>query len=90
MKIWIDSSQPPIDGTWIWAHTIKEAKAAINFYEHQNSDDKIIISLDYTNVKILNWLDQRDIVDTGYNFHIHNKEEDIRAILQKNGWREIK
>lgn len=40
------------------------------------------------------WLEEHGIVDLGYFFHLHSKNpvgiQNMRAIIQKNGWREIK
>lgn len=45
-------------------------------------------------IEILNWLESEGIVDTGYFFHIHSMNpvgvENMRRIIQKNGWREIR
>ena len=103
MRLWIDDIRPAPTG-FIWVKTVKEAKAAIRFYERTFScEDIIVISLDHDAgefardgkdyIEVLNWLETEGIVDTGYFFHIHSMNvvgaENMRRIIQKNGWREI-
>lgn len=64
MKLWIDDIRPAPDG-FIWCKSVNQAKAAITVYEHQCSCDNILIDLDH-DVKILDWLEEKNIVDTGY------------------------
>ena len=54
---------------------------------------------DYANdggdyIKLLDWLEERGIVDLGYFFHLHSKNpvgiQNMRAIIEHNGWREIR
>lgn len=102
MKLWIDDVRPAPNG-WIWVRTVKQAKAAIVEYERQMWDDTILISLDhdagdYVNeggdyIKILDWLEQEGLVDTGYFFHLHSWNpvgiENMRRIITHNGWQEV-
>ena len=104
MRLWIDDIRHAPTG-FVWAKTSKEAKAAIMFYERTFSgEDTIVISLDHDAgefaqdgkdyIEVLNWLETEGIVDTGYFFHIHSMNsvgaENMRKIIQKNGWREIR
>lgn len=66
-------------------------------------DDTIIIDLDHDAgdyasdggdyIKLLDWLESENIVDEGFTFHIHSMNpvgiQNMRAIIQKNGWREV-
>lgn len=84
--------------------SVDTAKAAIHYYEHNMTDDNILIDLDHDAgdyvskggdyIKLLDWLEAKGIVDTGYSFHIHSMNivgiQNMRAIIQKNGWREIR
>ena len=81
----------------------KAAKTAIWQYEHNMIDDNILIDLDHDAgdyafeggdyIKLLDWLEAKNIVDTGYSFHLHSMNpvgvQNMRAIIKKNGWREI-
>lgn len=103
MKLWVDDMRAPPNPHWFWATTVNQAIAAIRTYERQMSDDTIFISLDhdagdYANeggdyIKILDWLEQEGIVDTGYFFHFHSMNpvgvQNMRAIAEHNGWRII-
>lgn len=104
IKLWIDDVRQPPSDDWVWIKTVKMAKTVIWHYEHQYQDDTITIDLDHDAgdfakdggdyVEILNWLESEGIVDTGYFFHIHSMNpvgvQNMRAIIQHNGWREIK
>lgn len=104
MRLWVDDIREPPSDDWLWCHTVKDAKAMIHWYEHQYRDDTIYIDLDHDAgiyasqggdyIKLLDWLEEQGIVDTGYFFHIHSFNpvgvENMRRIIQKNGWREIR
>ena len=93
MKLWIDDIRPAPDG-FIWCKSVNQAKAAITAYEHQYSCDNILIDLDNDAAdyfKILDWLEEKNIVDTGYFFKIHSKNlvgiMKMEDIIRHNGWR---
>lgn len=93
MKLWIDDIRPAPDG-FIWCKSVNQAKAAITAYEHQHSYDNILIDLDNDGedyCKILDWLEEKNIVDTGYFFKIHSKNPigiiKMEDIIHHNGWR---
>lgn len=93
MKLWIDDIRPAPDG-FIWCKSVNQAKAAITAYEHQYSCDNILIDLDDDAdgyFKILDWLEEKNIVDTGYFFKIHSKNPvgimKMEDIIRHNGWR---
>lgn len=102
MKLWIDDLRPA-PGGYIWVKSVKAAKTAIWQYEHSMIDDNILIDLDHDAgdyafeggdyIKLLDWLEAKNIVDTGYSFHLHSMNpvgvQNMRAIIKKNGWREI-
>lgn len=103
MKLWIDDVRKPPSEEWLIVHSVNQAKAAIQFYEKNMGDDIIIINLDhdagdYANdggdyIELLNWLECKGIVDTGYFFHIHSMNpvgaRNMHRIIEHNGWREI-
>ena len=93
MKLWIDDIRPAPDG-FIWCKSVNQAKAAITAYEHQYSCDNILIDLDNDGedyCRILDWLEEENIVDTGYFFKIHSKNPvgimKMEDIIRHNGWR---
>ena len=104
IKLWIDDLRTPPNDEWIWAKSVNEARAAINFYERNMSNDQILISLDYDAgayyvgggdyIKLLDYLEEQKIPDTGYFFHLHTMNpvgrENMRQIIQHNNWREVK
>ena len=84
MFLWVDDvREPHHSGEWIVVRSVHQAKTAINWYEHQMNDDTILISLDHDAgdfardggdyIKLLDWLEEEGIVDTGYFFHIHSQ-----------------
>ena len=103
MKIWLDDIRPAPEG-YFHCRSVNDVKIAIFFYECNLSDETIILDLDYDLgdyhkdggdvVKLLEWLEKEEIVNTGYSFHFHTADpidaENMRRIIQKNGWMEIK
>lgn len=103
MKLWVDDLRPAPSG-YIWVKSVKAAKTAIWQYEHNMIDDNILIDLDHDAgdyvseggdyIKLLDWLEAKNIVDTGYSFHIHSMNpvgvQNMRTIIKKNEWREIR
>ena len=93
----------PAPSGYIWVKSVKAAKTAIWQYEHNMIDDNILIDLDHDAgdyaseggdyIKLLDWLEAKNIVDTGYSFHLHSMNpvgvQNMRAIIKTNGWREI-
>ena len=104
MFLWVDDIRKPPSQDWIWAKSTQQAIAAIRGYEHNMHDDTIVISLDHDAsdffkygkdyIEVLNWLEREGIVDTGYFFHLHSQNsvgvQNMRAIINHNGWREIR
>ena len=95
MKLWIDDIRPAPDG-FIWCKSVNQAKAAITAYEHQYSCDNILIDLDNDAAdyfKILDWLEEKNIVDTGYFFKIHSMNVvgrmNMESICRRNGWQTV-
>lgn len=103
MKLWIDDVRQPPSDDWIWCKSVNGAKAMIIMYEHQYQTDTITIDLDHDAgefeinggdyINLLNWLEEEQCVDTGYFFHIHSMNpvgiQNMRNIIQHNGWREV-
>lgn len=89
---------------WLWCRSTNEAITAIRMYDRSFNAETILIDLDHDSgiyhneggdyINILKWLEVTGMVDTGYFFHIHsmNSEgvQNMRAIIEHNGWREVK
>ena len=89
---------------WLWCRSTKEAITAIRMYDRSFNAETILIDLDHDSgtyyneggdyINILNWLEASGMVDTGYFFHIHSMNpvgvQNMRAIIEHNGWREVK
>lgn len=99
MKLWVDDVRSAPDGYWL-AQSVKQAKLAIQIVE-QSSEPIELIDIDhdagdYVNdggdyINLLNWFEQ-----TGRNYpiKIHSMNpvgvENMRRIIKRNGWTEIK
>lgn len=103
MKLWIDDIRPaPKD--CVWCKSVNSAKMVImnpGLYALRNESKTIdLIDIDHDAgdfvseggdyIKLLDWLEE-----TGRNYpiHIHSQNvvgvQNMRAIIQKNGWREV-
>lgn len=100
MKLWIDDVRPAPDG-YIWIKTVNSAIDLINdeyisLYHiielidiDHDAGDYAQYGGDY--IKLLDWLEE-----TGRNYpiRIHSMNpvgvQNMRAIIQRNGWKEIR
>ena len=100
MKLWIDDSRPAPKG-YVWCLSVNQAKAVIT--TAMKCNDKIdLVDLDHDAgiyacdggdyIRILDWLEEYDVCY--FPIHIHSQNvvgvANMRAIIQKNGWREIR
>lgn len=100
MKIWVDDIRPAPDETWDFCATVNGAIELIKWYESKgikielidldhDASDYAISGGDYIN--ILNWLEE---TGRSYPIHIHSMNpvgvENMRRIIERNGWREIR
>ena len=99
IKIWIDDIRTPPSEDWIWIKSVNEAKRYISMIYTYGVTD-IMLSVDHDAgdyakdggdyIKILDYLEM-----VGYNgdLRIHSMNpvgvQNMRNIIQKNGWREI-
>lgn len=101
MKLWVDDVRPAPTG-YLWAKSVNDAKDFIIMSEASMSGFATceIIDIDHDAgdfvndggdyIKLLDWLEE-----TGRNYpvHIHSMNpvgvENMRRIIQKNGWKEI-
>ena len=99
MKLWVDDVRTAPEG-YKWCRTVNEAKWAINYAEEMFPKTNVpyykleIIDIDHDAgdyIKLLDWLEE-----TGRNYpiHIHSMNpvgiENMRRIIKRNGWTEIK
>ena len=97
MKLWIDDVRPAPYG-YVWVKTVNDAILQIEMHE-QNNVPFLLISLDHDAgdygspdyIKLLDWLEE-----TGRNYpiHIHSinpvSVENMRRIIERNGWTEVR
>lgn len=99
MKLWIDDVRPAPEG-YAWCSTVNIAIAAIELWEDlpegielididHDAGDFACDGGDY--IRLLDWLEE-----TGRNYpiHIHSQNPvgvaNMRRIIERNGWKEIK
>lgn len=104
MKIWVDDVRPAPEG-YDWCLTVYDTIRLIEWVEEcagkkpcedievidldHDAGDYVVYGGDY--IKILNWLEE-----TGRNYpiRIHSANpvgvENMRRIIQRNGWTEVK
>lgn len=103
-KIWVDDVRPAPDG-YVWCKSVEEAKATICVLELHatvyDSNRVTLIDIDHDAgsyvefggdyIKLLDWLEE-----TGRNYpiRIHSMNpvgvENMRRIIQRNGWKEVR
>lgn len=101
MKLWVDDVRPAPEG-YIWCKSVSDTKSAIRIYEEALGDTIELIDLDHDAgdyarfgggdyIKLLDWLEE-----TGRNYpiRIHSMNPvgvaNMRRIIQRNGWTEVK
>jgi hypothetical protein len=106
MKLWVDDlRKPPRGWTWVRSvngakDIILEYSEKLNF-DMELEDQIEIISIDHDAgdyacnggdyIKLLDWLEE---TGRSYPIHIHSQNpvgvENMRRIIERNGWREIR
>lgn len=101
MKLWVDDVRPAPEG-YKWSKSVSDAKSVIRIYEETLEETIELIDLDHDAgdyarfgggdyIKLLDWLEE-----TGRNYpiRIHSQNpvgvENMRRIIQRNGWTEVK
>jgi hypothetical protein len=98
MKIWIDDLREAPEG-FLRVYTVNQAKRAIEYFEKKDGVE--LISLDHDAgdyacdggdyIKLLDWLEE---TGRSYPIRIHSQNpvgvENMRRIIERNGWREVK
>lgn len=100
MKIWVDDVRPAPEG-YKWCKSVISTKLYLEWL--MKRDEKIeLLDIDYDAgdyffdggdyVEILNWLEKYGICY--FPIHIHSMNpvgiENMRRIIQRNGWEEVK
>ena len=101
MKLWVDDIRPcPDRFEYFWATTVNQAKQII-LDEEQVDNPLELLDLDYdaedyefgggNYIEVLRWLEE---TDRNYPIRIHSANpvgrEDMRRIIERNGWKEVK
>ena len=100
MKLWIDDVRPAPDG-YVWCKSVNEAMNWIDLSEFDFMENIELIDIDHDAgdyasdggdyIKLLDWLEE-----TGRNYpiRIHSMNPvgcaNMRAIIEKNGWKEVR
>ena len=97
MKIWIDDLRPNPEG-FFWCKTVVEAQAAV-IYAEEHGEEIELISTDHDAgdygppdyIKFLDWLES---TGRSYPIRLHTMNvvgrENMRRIIQRNDWTEVK
>ena len=98
MKLWIDDVRPAPDG-YEWAQSVLIAKAIIEVREEDNIKIELIdinhdagdfVSDGGDYIRLLDWLEE---TGRSYPIRIHSMNPvgvaNMRAIMKKNGWKEV-
>lgn len=92
--VWIDDVRPAPNEYIMWCKSVDEAKYVIEKLEKIFDDSDIFLDIDHDSgdyINLLNWLEE-----TGrkYPIRLHSMNsvgaENMRRIIKKNGWREIR
>ena len=104
MKIWIDDIRPAPEG-YVWCKSVQEAKDTVlmlELYATVNESYKVeLIDLDHDAgdyaydggdyIKLLDWLEE---TERNYPTRIHSMNpvgvENMRCIIRRNRWTEVK
>ena len=105
MKLWVDDVRPAPEG-YLWIQSVNEAKKEITYLDEVSlflgyRDEIELIDMDHDAgdyaydggdyIRILDWLEE-----TGRNYpiRIHSQNpvgiQNMRRIIEKNGWKEIR
>lgn len=92
--VWIDDVRPAPNEYIMWCKSVDEAKYVIEKLEKIFDDGDIFLDIDHDSgdsINLLNWLEE-----TGrkYPIRLHSMNsigaENMRRIIKKNGWKEIR
>lgn len=99
MFLWVDDLRKPPSDKYIWVKSVNMAKMLIK--DLSKKDEQIVIDLDHDAgdfanqggdyIKILDWMEEQGIDDIAIHLHTMNPvgRENMRRIIQRNGWKQI-
>lgn len=98
-KLWLDDMRPAPDSSWVPFDNVEDLIGAMKRIINWGLDIEII-SLDNDlgeglaeGYKVLDWLESL-LIPVEFGIHIHSANpvarERMRAIIQRNGWKEIR
>ena len=99
IKIWIDDIRTPPSEDWVWIKSVNAAKRYISTFVPYGVAE-IMLSVDHDAgdfasdggdyIELLKWL---EATGRSYPIHIHSMNpvgvQNMRAIIRRNGWKEI-
>ena len=100
MKLWIDDVRPAPEG-YIWRKSVNEAIDLLSDLINFGIDDIEVLDIDHDAgeyakdggdyIKLLDWLEE---TSRNYPIRIHSANpvgvENMRRIIERNGWKEVK
>ena len=100
MKLWLDDMRPAPEG-YVWAKSVNEAITWIDLSDLPFMESIELLDLDHDSgdyfadggdyIRLLDWLEE---TGRDYPIRIHSMNpvgrENMRAIIRRNGWREIR
>lgn len=100
IKIWLDDIRTPPSDDWIWIKSVNAAKKYISMVSSDGITE-IMLSVDHDAgdfatdggdyIELLKWL---EATKRNYPIRIHSMNpvgvQNMRAIIQHNGWKEVK
>ena len=101
-KLWIDDIRTPPSDEWMWIKSVNKAKMVIKAVVEYDKNPIEIISIDhdagdYFNdggdyIRLLDFIESQ-FGNHQWTFHIHSANpvgvQNMRRIIQRNGWNEI-
>ena len=100
IKLWIDDIRlPPHEGEWIWVRTVNSCK---NLIDSLTFNTELVLSIDHDSsvyhaeggdyINILNYLEYLQWINVKVYIHSMNVVGcvNMRAIIERNGWEEIR
>ena len=99
IKIWIDDIRTPPSKEWVWIKSVDAAKRFISMASSHGIAE-IMLSVDHDAgeyyqyggdyIRLLDWLEE---TGRSYPIRIHSQNpvgvQNMRAIIQRNGWKEV-